>query len=137
MAIHKDTVAMVTSAELHAQVEDAERELRAIEIQTTAAEHRWSEAMRRSAHESAGSREVAAVQQVWLELDERRRTAADQLDALRRQLHEERRRQIIADSMADIISRQDAARRVAMRRIDAGRRPSLLRRFFGTGVDPD
>jgi len=137
MAIHKDTVAMVTSAELHAQVEDAERELRAIEIQTTAAEHRWSEAMRRSAHGSAGSREVGAVQQVWLELDERRRTAADQLDALRKQLHEERRRQIIADSMADIISRQDAARRVAMRRIDAGRRPSLLRRFFGTGVDPD
>ncbi len=96
------------------------------------AERSWGDAMRRCAAGIVGEDAVAAAQKAWLELGEKRRSTTARLEQLRRELYEQRRRELAAGSLADIITDHEAARRSARRKLQSTNgHSSIIRRLLG------
>lgn len=118
--------------ELARLVVAAEEDLAETEQDYLEAEHAWGETMRRCAAGIVGEEAVAVAQDAWLKLEEQRRTTSTRLEQLRRELYEQRRRELVAGSLADIITDHEAARRSARRRLQSSNgHSSIIRRLLG------
>jgi hypothetical protein len=93
-----------------------------------AAKRAWADEMRRIGHGASTEELVAAAQSQLTESEAARDAAERRIDRLRVRLHEERRRELLMETVAD----QTVAHAEALRRLDKPPvRRSLLGRIFG------
>ena len=105
----------------------AESALTEAENRYIGAKHGWADEMRRRGHGDGTEADVAKAQAALTAADEARREAAEKIEELRLRLHNQRRREILAEA----VTGQFAAHEDAQRRLAEHAKPkSLLARIF-------
>lgn len=106
----------------------AEYSLRELEQRYIQAKRTWADAMRASGNGTGTSQQVLAAQAALEGAENARRLERNRIDALRQQLYDQRRRELLMDT----VSGQDIARTEARRHLaEKDGQRSFLSRLFG------
>ena len=107
----------------------AEAALTEAENRYIGAKHGWADEMRRRGHGDGTEADVANAQAALTAADEARREAAEKIEELRLRLHNQRRREILAEAVTgQFIAHEAAQHQLAQHQ--NGKRKSLLARIF-------
>jgi len=112
----------------------AEAALTEAENRYIGAKHGWADEMRRRGHGDGTEADVAHAQAALTAADEARRVAAEKIEELRLRLHNQRRREILAEAVSgQFVAHEAAQHQLAERQLaehQNGKRKSLLARIF-------
>jgi hypothetical protein len=110
----------------------AERALAEAENRYIGAKHGWADEMRRRGHGDGTEADVAHAQAALTAADEARRVAGEKIEELRLRLHNQRRREILAEAVSGQFIAHEAAQHELEKhdKHQKGKRKSLLARIF-------
>ena len=110
----------------------AEAALTEAENRYIGAKHGWADEMRRRGHGDGTEADVAHAQAALTAADEARRVAGERIEELRLRLHNQRRREILAEAVSGQFIAHEAAQHELKKheKHQKGRRKSLLARIF-------
>jgi hypothetical protein len=107
----------------------AEAALTEAENRYIGAKHGWADEMRRRGHGDGTEADVAHAQAALTAADEARRVAGEKIEELRLRLHNQRRREILAEAVSGQFIAHEAAQH-QLAEHQNGKRKSLLARIF-------
>lgn len=108
----------------------AEAALTEAENRYIGAKHGWADEMRRRGHGDGSEADVAHAQAALTAADEARRVAGEKIEELRLRLHNQRRREILAEAVSGQFVAHEAAQHQLEEHQGKRRRRSLLARIF-------